>query len=72
MKLHICPFDRGVQHAFEGKVVLDVGAVYDPARNRFDHHQKEFTDVFGHGMLGDIFFRVCLGGKGNDRFAYQG
>ena len=30
-------------------VVIDVGAVYDPARNRFDHHQKEFNDVFGHG-----------------------
>ena len=47
-------------------VVIDVGAVYDPARNRFDHHQKEFTDVFGHGMLGDIFFRVSLGGKGGE------
>ena len=22
---------------------LDVGAVYDPARHRYDHHQKEFT-----------------------------
>ena len=23
-------------------VVVDVGAVYDPAKMRFDHHQKEF------------------------------
>jgi len=26
-------------------VVVDVGAVYDPATRRFDHHQKEFTGV---------------------------
>lgn len=30
--------------------VLDVGAVYDPIRDRFDHHQKGFVDVFGHGF----------------------
>jgi hypothetical protein len=24
-------------------VVVDVGAVYDPDRNLFDHHQREFT-----------------------------
>lgn len=24
-------------------IVVDVGAVYDPANNRFDHHQREFT-----------------------------
>jgi uncharacterized UPF0160 family protein len=27
-----------------------VGAVYDEATNRFDHHQREFTGVFGHGF----------------------
>lgn len=26
-------------------VVVDVGAVYDPANHRYDHHQKEFTGV---------------------------
>lgn len=30
-------------------VVIDVGGVYDAASNRFDHHQKQFNDVFGHG-----------------------
>lgn len=30
--------------------VLDVGGVYDPSRDRFDHHQQGFTDVFGHGF----------------------
>lgn len=30
-------------------VVLDVGGVYDAVARRFDHHQKEFSDVFGHG-----------------------
>ena len=31
-------------------VVLDVGGVYDPPRRRFDHHQKGFIEVFGHGF----------------------
>ncbi|KAG0498581.1 hypothetical protein HPP92_003272 [Vanilla planifolia] len=30
--------------------VLDVGGVYDPSRDRYDHHQKGFNDVFGHGF----------------------
>ncbi|XP_058182309.1 uncharacterized protein LOC131300464 isoform X3 [Rhododendron vialii] len=30
--------------------VLDVGGVYDPIRDRFDHHQKGFVEVFGHGF----------------------
>ena len=32
------------------EVVLDVGGVYDPPRHRFDHHQKGFDEVFGHGF----------------------
>eukprot|EP00887_Chlorella_sp_A99_P007019 scaffold2.g7019.t1 len=31
-------------------VVIDVGAVYEPERERFDHHQRGFTEVFGHGF----------------------
>lgn len=31
-------------------VVIDVGGVYDPAAQRFDHHQRGFTEVFGHGF----------------------
>jgi hypothetical protein len=31
-------------------IVVDVGAAYDPDRNRFDHHQRGFTEVFGHGF----------------------
>ena len=30
-------------------VVVDVGAVYDSATHRYDHHQKEFTGVLGAG-----------------------
>ncbi|KAG5539419.1 hypothetical protein RHGRI_019828 [Rhododendron griersonianum] len=30
--------------------VLDVGGVYDPSRERYDHHQKGFEEVFGHGF----------------------
>jgi len=31
-------------------IVVDVGAVYDEATRRFDHHQRGFVDVFGHGF----------------------
>lgn len=31
--------------------VIDVGGVYDPITDRFDHHQKGFTEVFGHGLF---------------------
>lgn len=31
-------------------IVVDVGAVYDAEKLRFDHHQRGFTDVFGHGF----------------------
>ncbi|GJP85409.1 hypothetical protein CLOP_g15522 [Closterium sp. NIES-67] len=30
--------------------VIDVGGVYDPATDRYDHHQKDFKEVFGHGF----------------------
>eukprot|EP00897_Mesotaenium_endlicherianum_P009749 jgi/Mesen1/8802/ME000528S08191 len=30
--------------------VLDVGGVYDPATDRYDHHQKTFSDVLGFGF----------------------
>nr|ODN99810.1 hypothetical protein L204_02250 [Cryptococcus depauperatus CBS 7855] len=30
-------------------IVVDVGGVYDPDTNRYDHHQRGFTEVFGHG-----------------------
>ncbi|KAH9321909.1 hypothetical protein KI387_016548, partial [Taxus chinensis] len=28
--------------------VLDVGGVYDPSRDRYDHHQRGFDQVFGY------------------------
>ena len=31
-------------------IVIDVGAEYNPARHRYDHHQREFNEVFGHGF----------------------
>ncbi|XP_074574902.1 uncharacterized protein LOC141831445 [Curcuma longa] len=31
--------------------VLDVGGEYDPSRDRYDHHQKGFNEVFGHGFV---------------------
>ena len=32
-------------------VVIDVGATYEPSKNRFDHHQKGFEEIFGHGFV---------------------
>ncbi|TCD71506.1 hypothetical protein EIP91_008887 [Steccherinum ochraceum] len=31
-------------------IVVDVGGVYDEGKQRFDHHQRGFTEVFGHGF----------------------
>lgn len=31
-------------------IVVDVGGVYDANGNRFDHHQRGFTEIFGHGF----------------------
>lgn len=31
-------------------IVVDVGAVYDEGKRRFDHHQRGFEEVFGHGF----------------------
>ncbi|KAI0001998.1 metal-dependent protein hydrolase [Russula vinacea] len=31
-------------------IVVDVGAVYDESKQRFDHHQRGFGEVFGHGF----------------------
>ncbi|TBU35221.1 GAMM1 protein [Dichomitus squalens] len=31
-------------------IVVDVGGVYDEKIQRFDHHQRGFTEVFGHGF----------------------
>eukprot|EP00850_Spirogloea_muscicola_P025235 SM002513S08702 [mRNA] locus=s2513:2:1704:- [translate_table: standard] len=30
--------------------VLDVGGAYEPARDRFDHHQRGFKHCLGHGF----------------------
>eukprot|EP00479_Gromia_sphaerica_P010401 TRINITY_DN4769_c0_g2_i1.p1 TRINITY_DN4769_c0_g2~~TRINITY_DN4769_c0_g2_i1.p1 ORF type:complete len:128 (+),score=25.46 TRINITY_DN4769_c0_g2_i1:189-572(+) len=30
-------------------VVVDVGGVYDPSTQRFDHHQRGFTETLGEG-----------------------
>ncbi|KAK9867644.1 hypothetical protein WJX84_000102 [Apatococcus fuscideae] len=31
-------------------IVIDVGGTYEPGRQRYDHHQRGFTEVFGHGF----------------------
>ncbi|GAA5893772.1 hypothetical protein JCM6882_003091 [Rhodosporidiobolus microsporus] len=32
-------------------VVMDVGGTYEPEKNRYDHHQRGFDEVFGHGFV---------------------
>lgn len=31
-------------------IVVDVGALYDESKQRFDHHQRGFQEIFGHGF----------------------
>ena len=42
------PLSRQVLDSLDA--VIDVGGAYDPSTDRFDHHQKGFTHVFGHGF----------------------
>lgn len=35
----------------EATVVFDVSGEYDADRLRFDHHQRGFQEVFGHGFV---------------------
>ncbi|GAA5990000.1 hypothetical protein JCM11641_000580 [Rhodosporidiobolus odoratus] len=32
-------------------VVMDVGGTYEPEKHRYDHHQRGFDEVFGHGFV---------------------
>jgi len=32
-------------------IVVDVGAVYDESKQRFDHHQREFKEIFENGFV---------------------
>lgn len=41
---------RDPQVLEELDAVLDVGGVCDPRRDRYDHHQNGFDEVFGHGF----------------------
>lgn len=34
--------------------VVDVGGVYDPIRHRYDHHQRDFDQVFGNGFATEL------------------
>lgn len=45
-----CVFGKMLQVLDKLDAVLDVGGVYDPSRYRYDHHQKGFEEVFGHGF----------------------
>ena len=41
---------RDPQVLSECDVVVDVGSVYDHAAMRYDHHQRGFSECFGHGF----------------------
>lgn len=35
-------------------IVVDVGGVYSPEKQRYDHHQRGFEEVFGSGGFDKI------------------
>ena len=39
---------------------LDVGCVYDPSNDRYNHHQKGFEEIFGHGFSTSLRNSVVL------------
>eukprot|EP00933_Yihiella_yeosuensis_P016247 TRINITY_DN13957_c2_g1_i1.p1 TRINITY_DN13957_c2_g1~~TRINITY_DN13957_c2_g1_i1.p1 ORF type:complete len:364 (-),score=91.78 TRINITY_DN13957_c2_g1_i1:194-1285(-) len=36
----------------KASIVVDVGGTYEPEKNRFDHHQKEFTTTYSEAYAG--------------------
>lgn len=74
VKLEFCYTERcmrfdGEMQVLEGlDAVLDVGGVYDPRRDRYDHHQKGFEEEFGHGFTtklssAGLVYKVILSAK---------
>jgi hypothetical protein len=51
----VCPAEGSIVRSRDAEVlkdcdvVIDVGGVYEPENDRFDHHQRGFTEVLGHG-----------------------
>lgn len=43
-------------------IVVDVGGEYDPARHRYDHHQRGFNEVFDAGK--EAFDKIKLSSAG--------
>lgn len=32
-------------------IVVDVGGIYSTSTHRYDHHQRGFEEIFGHGFV---------------------
>ncbi|CAI5944760.1 unnamed protein product [Closterium sp. NIES-65] len=50
--------------------VIDVGGVYNPATDRYDHHQRGFSEVLGHGFstkLSSAGLVYKVGGGGGEK-----
>jgi len=47
----------------ECDIVVDVGGVFDPARLRFDHHQRSFDQTF-HSLVPEMRFTTKLSSAG--------
>jgi len=41
-------------------IIVDVGGVYSPENHRYDHHQRGFSEVFGHGGYNTIKFATDI------------
>lgn len=60
--------NNNVQQLEKLDAVLDAGGVYDPTQERYDHHQKGFSEVFGHafstklssaGLVYKVIYFMC-------------
>jgi uncharacterized UPF0160 family protein len=43
-----CSRDPEVWKAMD--ILVDVGGEYSPGAHRYDHHQRDFNEVLGHGF----------------------
>ena len=53
---------RNLEELAKCDIVIDVGAVYDHATKRYDHHQRTFSSVLGEAHP-DVETTACVAGQ---------
>eukprot|EP00438_Fugacium_kawagutii_P010564 Skav212965 [mRNA] locus=scaffold1345:69893:70069:+ [translate_table: standard] len=52
---------RDLRAVWEATIVVDVGGTYEPEKQRFDHHQKTFTETYSEAQLASTADAFAVG-----------